>query len=367
MIELVTLATARLASRVDWDAAPMTAVADPFGRPIFLSDPARSPSLAACGTHVTAAFRESLAPGDAVVSNDPFVGADHVTDFTLVRRGQRGIAFARMRLPDVGGFEFGGFAPQSFDVWGEGARFPALRVALGGAPRREGLELVALNSRTPALVRRGLDAMLQTATELCEALDREAPLDDAPLRSAAAVAEAAVARLRSGSFRAESAIESPITGHRPRVRAELTVTEGRPRVSFAGSSPQLEAPLNSPPGLTRDCVLAVLAQALPGFPLAPGALDALELDPGSGTITGATPPAITGLAPFHTAHAIRRALAEVLSAAGATGASDADRWWEAHGRPSFEARVDPATLRIPRATARALMDLEQQAHRDHLT
>jgi len=154
VIELLTAATMRLAARVDWDAAPMTAVADASGQPIFVSDPARSPSLAGCGAHLYATFRDSLAPGDAVVSNDPFVGADHVTDFTLARRGKRGIAFARMRLPDVGGFEFGGFAPQSFDVWGEGARFPALRVALGGAPRREGLELVTLNSRTPALVRR---------------------------------------------------------------------------------------------------------------------------------------------------------------------------------------------------------------------
>ena len=367
MIELLTAATARLAARVDWDAAPMTAVADRFGRPIFVSDPARSPSLEGCGAHVTETFPESLAPGDAVVSNDPFVGADHVTDFTLARRGEQGIAFARMRLPDVGGFEFGGFAPQSFDVWGEGARFPALRVALGGAPRREGLALIALNSRVPELMRRGLDAMLQTATELCAALDREAPLDDAPLRSAAAAAEAAVARLKSGSFWAASAIESPVAGPQPRVSVELTVGEGRPRVSFAGSSPQLEAPLNSPPGLTRDCVLAVLAESLPGFPLAPGALDALELDPGSGTIAGATPPAITGLAPFHTAHAIRRALAEVLRAAGAAGASDADRWWVLHGRPAFKARVDPATLRIPRATARALMDLEQHTHGSRLT
>jgi len=357
----------RLAARVDWDAAPMTAVADASGQPIFVSDPARSPSLACCGAHLYATFRDSLAPGDAVVSNDPFVGADHVTDFTLARRGKRGIAFARMRLPDVGGFEFGGFAPQSFDVWGEGARFPALRVALGCAPRREGLELVTLNSRTPALVRRGLDAMLQTATELCEALDREAPLDDAPLRASAAAAQAALDQLHTGSFRAESAIESPVAGQQPHVRVELSISDGRPRISFAQSSPQLEAPLNSPPGHTRDCALAVLAESLPGFPLAPGALDALELDPGSGTVTGAKPPAVTGLAPFHTARAIRRALGEALRGAKAADASDADQWWEVHGRPAFEARVDPDTLRIPRSTARALMNLEQHEYGDRVT
>jgi hypothetical protein len=115
----------------------------------------------------------------------------------------------------------------------------------------------------------------------------------------------------------------------------------------------------------------VLAESIPGFPLAPGALEALDLDPGIGTITGATPPAITGLAPFHTARAIRRALGKVLraaGAAGAAGASDADQWWEVDGRPAFEARVDPATLRIPSAAARALIDLERHhsdGHGDH--
>jgi N-methylhydantoinase B/oxoprolinase/acetone carboxylase alpha subunit len=365
VIELLTGATSRLAARVEWDAAPMTAVADISGRPIFVSDPAKSPSLAGCGAYVTETFGPSLAPGDAVVSNDPFVGADHVTDFTLVRRGERGIAFARMRMPDVGGFEFGGYAPQSFDTWGEGARFPALRVALGGAPRREGLELVALNSRTPSLVRHGLDAMLETTAELCEALDREGPIDDSPLRSFAAAAESALAGLNRGRFSAESAIECPVGGHEHLVRVELTITDGRARISFARSSPQLEAPLNSPPGHTRDCTLAVLAESLPAFPLAPGALDGVDFDPGSGTITGATPPAITGLAPFHTARAIRGALGEVLRAAGAAGASSADHWWEADGRPAFEARVDPATLRVPLAAARALIDLERHHSNGH--
>src|SRR6185312_14871407 len=38
VIELLTAATARLSARVDWAAAPMTAVADASGRPIVVSD-----------------------------------------------------------------------------------------------------------------------------------------------------------------------------------------------------------------------------------------------------------------------------------------------------------------------------------------
>ena len=43
-------------------------------------------SLAATGAHAVQFFADGFAPGDAAVSNDPFVGAWHVTDFTVVRR-----------------------------------------------------------------------------------------------------------------------------------------------------------------------------------------------------------------------------------------------------------------------------------------
>ena len=89
-----------------------------------------------------------------------------------------------MTLPDVGGFEFGGLAPQSFDTWGEGARFPMLRIAVQEAPRLEGLQLVSLNSRTPALVAQGLAAMSVVASELCDALDAAPALGDGLLGSA---------------------------------------------------------------------------------------------------------------------------------------------------------------------------------------
>jgi N-methylhydantoinase B len=361
MNDLVQSAAAQLENALPWEAEPLAAVGDAAGRPVFVSDPARAPSLTASGVHMTSFFGGRFAPGDAAVSNDPFVGASHVTDFTLVRRCERGTAFVRMRLPDIGGFEFGGLAPQSFDTWGEGARFPALLVAVRGEPRSEGLDLVALNSRTPKLIRRGVAAMEEVAGRLAHAIDTGAGPDDEPLRSAAAAAASALTGLRPGEYAAEAQVDSPLAGDSPVVRVALEVGDTRPRLSFAGSSAQIEAPLNSPPAHTLDCCLSALATAVPGFPLAPGALDALEIDTGAGTITGAEPPAITGLAPYHTAHAIHRALATALRAAGVPTAVDLDDWWETAGSAAYERRVDPATLRLRGERTAALKELEKEA------
>jgi N-methylhydantoinase B/oxoprolinase/acetone carboxylase alpha subunit len=362
MRELLATAAAELETLAPWSPEPVVAAGDAKGRPIQVSDPGRSPSLRASGAHVTGFFDGGLQPGDVAISNDPFVGSSHVTDFTLVRRTRHGTVLVRMRLPDIGGFEMGGLAPQSFDTWGEGARFPALRIAVAGRARPEALALLTLNSRTPVLLRAGLDAMRATADGLAATLDAGGPLDDLPLRTAAAEARAALGALAPGTYRAEAPVESPIDGRAPVVRAELTIADGAPRLSLAGSDAQLEAPLNSPPAHTLDCCLAAIAGAVPGFPLTPGALDALAVDPGPGTITGARVPAITGLAPYLTARAIRRVVTMTLHAAGAAGA-DPDAWWQATGRAAYEAHVDPTTLRLAPGRARALADLERERSR----
>jgi N-methylhydantoinase B/oxoprolinase/acetone carboxylase alpha subunit len=358
----VAAAAGALCDAVPWSCEGVVAAGDWRGRPIFVSDPGRSPSLEATGTYVTDFFGPDLAPGDAAISNDPFAGASHVTEFTLVARARGATVLVRMRVPDIGGFELGGLAPQSFDTWGEGARFPALRIAAGGRPREEALALVTLNSRTPALLRDALATMRAVADDVAAVLDAEEPLADGPRRMAAAAAGEALEALRPGVHRADAAVESPVAGRAPVVRVELSLGDGRPRLSLARSDAQLEAPLNSPAAHTHDCCLAAFAAAVPGFPLGPGALDAVEIDAGAGTITGATLPAITGLAPYHTARAIRRALSAALREAGAAQV-EPDGWWQTAGRAAYEARVDRSTLRIATSAAAAFIDLERRRAR----
>ncbi len=88
--EVVQRAAARLGELASWAPEPLAAIADLDGRPLFVSDPRRTASLAATGAHAVQFFADGFAPGDAAVSNDPFIGAWHVTDFTVVRRARSG-------------------------------------------------------------------------------------------------------------------------------------------------------------------------------------------------------------------------------------------------------------------------------------
>lgn len=344
----------RLARALPWDAEPVTAIATATGRVLAASDPSRAPSLEAAALQVLDFFAGDWAPGDAALTND----AAGVTEFTLVGAGPGGVGIVRLRMPDIGGFQFGGLSPESFDGWGEGARFPALRIAVAGRARAQALDLVALNSRTPVLLRRALAAMEAQAAELAAAAEEHAgPLEAARGRAAEAAREA-LAALRPGTYRAEVAVESPVAGHAPVIRVVLDVGEA-PRLDLSASDGRVDAPLNSTPAHTRDCCLDALAAALPGFPRWPGGLDRIALDPGADTLTGATAPAISGLAPYFTARAIRRAVTRALQAAGAPADRDADLWWTEVGAARFAAYVDPETLRMRAERVADLVTLER--------
>jgi N-methylhydantoinase B/oxoprolinase/acetone carboxylase alpha subunit len=267
-------------------------------------------------------FAGSWQRGDVALTNDPFGGGTVVTEFTIVSDA----VVVRVRLPDVGGFHMGGLAPEAFDVWGEGARFTPLRVATAGAPRREALDLITLNSRTPRLVRGALDAILQ----VCAGPPEESVNGG---------------QLSPGEYNAEVAIEAPLAVA-PVVRVKMTVGE-QIEIDLSGSDPQVPAPLNSTASHTRDCCLAALVDA----GLRPDqAFRSMRVVAGEATVTGATLPAATGLSPYFTARAIR---AGVLMALG-----QEEQWWEREGQHRFLQRVDPDTLLLRESLAAAYARLE---------
>lgn len=344
-------AVSQLRDACPWDPAPTVALADAEGRIVAAEDERRAASLEAVARFVRDAFAGDWAPGDVVLSNDPFVGCADVTELTLVHGAADGFALARVRIPDIGGFRVGGVAPEALDIWGDGARFPALRIAIGGAPRSEGRALLLLNSRTPKLVDRALDALSAVAAKLAQDL----PVQDG--RAAAAqAARDALRTLTPGTYRAEAAVELPGRPAGPSVRVTLEVGEDV-RLGFADSDAVVELPVNSSAPHTLDCCLAELADAIEGFPTAPGALGAVAVDPGAGTIAGAALPAATSLARHVTARAIREAVRDVVRQAGGTDASEG--WWEREGRRAFEARIDPDGLCLRPELVAATLELER--------
>jgi N-methylhydantoinase B/oxoprolinase/acetone carboxylase alpha subunit len=353
---------AETAARLGGDAPALLRPAAGYvlagGRTLHTSDPGRVASLGRTAAAILAFFEEEWAPGDVAVTNDPFHGGVHVAEFTAVAPAAGGAVAVRVRFPDIGGFHLGGLAPNSFDLWGEGARITPVKIALGGRLRREALELLALNSRTPRLFQRLLGDMRDAVLGLVAAIGATPP-DPAPYRAAAEAAATALGRLRPGRYTAEAPVETPGTAPRPVVRLVATAGERRLTLDFGGSDAQIELPVNSTPAHTLDCCLAALAESLPGFPLAGGAAEALTLVSGHATVTGAAIPAATGLSLYLTARAIRRAVAGVLGEAGAP-VDDPDAWWRREGEALFAGQVDPATLQLYPGWVEHLLGLEQK-------
>ena len=119
---------------------------------------ASAASLGATVRAIADFFADDWAPGDAAITNDQDSGATHVAEMTLVRplwpagsTGGKPAAFAIVRadIPDFGGWHLGGYSPQAIDRWAEGGRIVPVKVALAGTERREAVETLMLNSRTP--------------------------------------------------------------------------------------------------------------------------------------------------------------------------------------------------------------------------
>ncbi len=94
---------------------------------------------------------ETLAPGDVLVTNDPWEGTGHLNDFTVVTpvflKGRLVALFAATsHIADVGGL---GFGPDARQVYEEGLLVPISKLFAAGAPNATLFELVRANVRDP--------------------------------------------------------------------------------------------------------------------------------------------------------------------------------------------------------------------------
>ncbi|MEE8287668.1 MAG: hydantoinase B/oxoprolinase family protein, partial [Gammaproteobacteria bacterium] len=94
---------------------------------------------------------ENLAPGDLLITNDPWKGTGHLSDVCIVRpifRGERIVAFAATtsHVPDIGGRLRALEARQVFE---EGVQIPMMKLMSAGETDQTLVKLIAQNVRTP--------------------------------------------------------------------------------------------------------------------------------------------------------------------------------------------------------------------------
>jgi N-methylhydantoinase B/oxoprolinase/acetone carboxylase alpha subunit len=234
-----------------------TALFDREGRMVaqaVTGTPGHINSLGAAGRHFVNAFPpDTLAPGDVLITNDPWLSAGHFFDITVmtpVFRGERCIGFfgSTIHHTDIGGYGVGAGAR---DVHEEGLWIPLAKLYERGAPNRLLFDIIRRNVRTPEHVSGDLAAQVaagRVGAERLNALCDRHGLDDVEALSQAILARSeqatreSIRKLRPGVFHGESVFDVP-GGQRITLRCAVTVdTEaGEIGIDFTGSSP--EAPI----------------------------------------------------------------------------------------------------------------------------
>ena len=94
---------------------------------------------------------DGLAPGDVLITNNPWMGTGHLSDVCVVKpifAGGRLVAFSSTtsHMPDIGGRVR---AIEAREVFEEGLHIPLAKLIRAGEPDRTLMELIRANVRTP--------------------------------------------------------------------------------------------------------------------------------------------------------------------------------------------------------------------------
>ena len=221
---------------------------------------------------VAAALRHgALAPGDAVLVNDPYEGGTHLPDITLVapvylpqETRPRFYVANRAHHADVGGMSPGSL-PLATEMVQEGIRIPPVKIVRAGVVQADLWRLITANVRTPGERQADLEAQLGAAAtgarRLVELARRSGPdevtaycghLLDYAERGVRAVLQS----IRPGLYTFADALDDDgVGGVGPAIKVALAVRGGRATIDFSGTSAQVEGPLNAVYSITLSAVL----------------------------------------------------------------------------------------------------------------
>lgn len=194
-----------------------------------------------------------LRPGDILISNDAYAGTGHLNDVTMVMpifRGETIVAYvgSTFHSVDIGG------APSvhARDAYEEGLTIPVCRIVEQGRESPVVLAFLQQNLRAPAEtlgdIRAQFSAYAQASSRLSGLLESEnidnldELVDDILARSEASMRESILA-LPNGVFSDRidlDGFEQPL-----QISCQITIEDSEISVDYAGTSDQIQRPINS--------------------------------------------------------------------------------------------------------------------------
>jgi N-methylhydantoinase B len=253
----------------------------------------------------------SIRPGEVFLTNDPFIGGQHLQDITIFTpvfyQGTLiGFSGSIAHHVDIGG----GAAGLTFDAkefYEEGLRFTAMKLNLKRDFGRKGIfhDIVHSNFRAPETTWGDLQAQLAAnelgrrrivelaqrygATELVRYMDGAMDYSERMMRTAIKI-------IPDGVYEAEDAIDDGVFQKDPiPVRVKLLVSGDSMTVDFAGTASQVEEFLNVPLGSTYSSAYSSIKMALTAgretIPANDGCYRPIKIEVPYGSILNPKPPA----------------------------------------------------------------------------
>jgi N-methylhydantoinase B len=217
------------------------------------------------GKNLIRAFpADVVRPGDVFICNDPWLCNGQTADVFITTPaflGDRLIGFSinSVHHIDIGGRKGSGL---SEEVYEEGLMIPLLRLYREGQPNEDLFSILRRNVRFSEKMVGDVRAQVAAGwigTRAMEKLAREfelaslRPVADEIIRRTEAGMRAGIAKLPDGQYRKQ--LEMEIQGVEPQTIAlTLTIRDDSLTADFAGTSPQVRRPVNSPINYTRAYV-----------------------------------------------------------------------------------------------------------------
>lgn len=254
--------------------------------------------------------QETWAPGDAVLSNDPYSGGSHLPDMTMLTGifdggVLIGFAASRVHWPDIGG-SAPGSSTVTDEIIKEGLRLPPIKIVRGGVLDPDLGRVLFANVRVPgdrlgdfraqiAGNDRGVERVQALAARYGRERVREifAQTQDYSERLVRTMLEA----IPDGTYEAahhldgDGFIEDPGDGPLV-VKVAVTKAGSSLHFDFSGTGSQTRGPINAPRSVTASaCFYTVLAMAGGTVPPNSGAYRPVEVTTPEGTLVNPRYPA----------------------------------------------------------------------------
>jgi N-methylhydantoinase B len=234
---------------------------------------------------------------DVFVANDPYHGGGHLPDYNVFapvfaddgHGGRRMVLIASIQCHhgDTGGGVPGGYNVTAGDIWGEGVRWPVVKVLDRGVERRDVLYALQANNRIPDYIgdlRAQIGAAQLGAARLSDVITRfglgavEGSVD-VMIDYAAKRFREEVATWPDGVYEADAYVDHDPLGHPDiRLHVKITVDGDHLTIDYTGSDTRQEIQAWSTYGNTRGYTVAQIASMMdPEIPKNEGFFDQIRL------------------------------------------------------------------------------------------